>query len=708
MWPIYKREVRSFFQSVIGWLFLAAILGLFGLYFYVYNLAYGSPYLSDTLSATTVIMLIAVPVLTMRVLAEERKGKTDQLVLTAPVSIWNIVLGKYLALATVFSIAVAVMGITPLFLRIFGTVPLKECYVAVFGYWLFGMTCIAIGTFISSVTESQVIAAVLTFAILFLGYMMTGITQVVSSTGNILTKILNCFNLTEGMNSFLQGCFDIKALVYYISLIMLFLFFTVQSIQKRRWSMNTKKIKLGVFSTGMIAVALAAAVLLNMAASQLPEKIASIDVTSQKLYSITKDTEKILDKLEEDITIYVLVKKGNQDNNLEKTLKRYEDYSKHITVEYKDPSVSPSFYKEYTDTALTSNSLIVVGKERSKVIDYNNIYEYSTDYSTYQQSVSGYDGEGQITSAISYVTSEDTSVMYAITGHNEYSLSGTFTDALEKQNVELKTLSLLENDTIPEDAACIFLLAPEKDYSEDDVNKVLAYLEKGGKAVIASNYAEEDLSNFEKVLKAYDVTLENGIVVEKNTQNYYQNPYYLLPEIGSDTATENTLSGYIFSPFSQGLSYPKSENEEENSNGITYTPLLTTSGDSFSKQDIATTDNFDKGENDVSGPFAVALHVSKATEKEESTELYIFGGANIFTDGASEQVYGNNLTLFTGITSQYAKGEAKSVIPVKTYEVSKLALNQTVIIAGMLIMMIAIPVILLISGIVIWIKRRKR
>ena len=326
------------------------------------------------------------------------------------------------------------------------------------------------------------------------------------------------------------------------------------------------------------------------------------------------------------------------------------------------------------------------------------------------RSVSGYDGEGQITSAISYITSENTSVMYAVTGHNEYSLSGTFTDALEKQNVELKALSLVENEAIPEDAACIFLLAPEKDYSEDDVNKIFAYLKNGGKAVVASNYAEEDLSNFNKILEKYDVTIEDGIVVENNTQNYYQSPYYLLPEIGSDPATANTLDGYIFAPFSQGLSYPKQEEDEESSNGITYTPLLTTSEDSFSKQDVGTADDFSKGENDVDGPFAVGLHVSKEAEKEgaESTELYVFGGANIFTDGASEQVYGNNLTFFTGITSQYTDGEAESVIPVKAYEVSTLVLNQTVIIAGMLIMMIAVPVILLGTGIVIWVRRRKR
>lgn len=709
MWAIYKKEVKSFFQSVIGWLFLAATLALFGLYFYVYNLLYASPYLSDTLSATTVIMLITVPVLTMRVLAEEQKTKTDQLILTAPVSVGKIVIGKYLAVGTIFSMAVAVMAVSPLFLQFFGDVPLKECYAAILGYWLYGMTCIAVGTFISSITESQVIAAVLSFVVLLVGYMMTAITSVISSTGNVLTKILNCFNLTEGMDKFLEGCIDIPALVYYLSLICLFLFFTTQAIQKRRWSISTRSLKLGVFSTGMLAVALAAAIAVNLVASQLPDNISSMDVTSQKLYSITEDTRKVLDKLKEDVTVYVLAKEDSQDSNLQKTLERYANASKHIQVVYKDPAVSPNFYMEYSDTALNNNSLIVEGSKRYKVIDYSDIYQYDMDYTTYQQTLTGYDAEGQLTSAISYVTSDDTGHMYAITGHDEVSLSGTFSDGLKKQNVSLETINLLEYDAIPEDAECIFLLAPGTDYSKDDAQKVVDYLEKGGKAVIASNYTNESLTNFNSILEKYQISIVDGMLVENDTSGYYQNPYYILPQIGYDTATTEASGGHIFAPFAQGITYPKQTEEEAEESGITYTSFLTTSEDSFSKLDAERTDDYSKGENDIEGPFTIGLHMVKASETEgENTELYVFGGANIFTDSASEMVYGNNLKLFCGITEQYTEGEAESVIPAKSYEVQKLVITQAFIIWGGLITAILVPILLLAAGIIIWARRRKR
>lgn len=167
MIAIFKREWKAYFQNIIGWLFIAAIIALYGLYFLVYNLRSGYPYISYPLSSIAFILLLAVPVLTMRSLAEERHSRTDQLVLTAPISVGKLVLGKFLAMAAIFSVAMAVICISPLILSAYGTVPMGESYVAILGFWLYGLACIAVGMFLSSITESQVIAAVLTFAALF-------------------------------------------------------------------------------------------------------------------------------------------------------------------------------------------------------------------------------------------------------------------------------------------------------------------------------------------------------------------------------------------------------------------------------------------------------------------------------------------------------------------------------------------------------------
>ena len=133
----------------------------------------------------------------MRIFSEERKNKTDQLILTAPVTVGQIVMGKFFALTTIFTIPTIIICIYPLILSRFGSVPMGEAYLAILGFYLYGITCIAIGIFVSSLTESQVIAAVLGFAILFVGYMMSSLCSLISTTGNIITMILGCYDRSE-------------------------------------------------------------------------------------------------------------------------------------------------------------------------------------------------------------------------------------------------------------------------------------------------------------------------------------------------------------------------------------------------------------------------------------------------------------------------------------------------------------------------------
>ena len=372
MFAILKREVKAYFQTVTGWLFIAAVLVLYGLYFYVYNLRAGYPYISYSLSAIAFIMLITVPVLTMRSFAEERHSRTDQLILTAPVSVGKVVLGKYLAMAFVFTIDMVIIAITPLLLMSYGTIPLGESYAAVLGFWLYGCACIAIGMLMSVVTESQVIAAVLGFAALFLGYMMSSITSMISQSGNLLTKILNAYDLYTPLDKFMNGCLDLTGVIYFLSVIGICLFLSCQLIQKRRYSVSTKKIAPGAFSIGMIVVAFAIAVVVNLVANELPSTVTAIDATSTKLYSITDTTKDYLKTLDQDVNIYVLAAEKNADSTLSETLQRYEDLSGHVKVSYVNPSTNPTFFQKYTTDAPASNSLIIASDAGSSCLLYTS------------------------------------------------------------------------------------------------------------------------------------------------------------------------------------------------------------------------------------------------------------------------------------------------------------------------------------------------
>lgn len=709
MAAIFKREFKSYFQSVIGWLFIAVTLCLYGLYFVVYNLSYGYAYVSYSLSAITFIFLITVPVLTMRVFAEERNKKTDQLILTSPVSLGKIVFAKFLAMVSVFSAAVAVIALSPLFLKAFGSVPIKESYAAVLGFWLYGITCIAIGTFVSSLTESQVISAVMTFGLLFLGYMMGGITNLISTSGNILTKILGCYDLTAHLDKFCSGVLDLTGVVYYLSVTILFLFLTAQSIQKRRWSMSRKKIGLGVFSTGMVAAGIAVTVVLNLVIAALPSTLTQIDVTNEKLYTITKDTKDYLADLKEDVTVYVLSAKStleSGDTTLSAMLEKYEDASSHVSVVYKDPKVYPQFFTNYTDTAPSANSIIVESAKRSKVIDYSEIYETSIDYSTYSQQTTGYDGEGQLTSAIAYVVNEDMPVVYEITGHGETELSGAFAEACEKANMDVSSLTLLKSEGIPEDAEAIIINGPTSDFSEDDAKKVADYLAAGGKAFVTAAYTDKELPNFEAVLSAYEIQLEKGMVVEADKNSYYQNPFYLLPDIGSSKWTSSVSDSYIFAPYCRGITHPAAEDDAD----ITYTDLLTSSATSFSKTDVANMASYEKEDMDVDGPFVIGLEAEKKIDDDRTAKLFVFGSTMMFSDDADQMVSGSNAKLFSSCVSSFAGDDDSSsiVIPVKEYDTAKVTVSSMTVVLSAVGFVVLLPLILLGTGIGIWAVRRKK
>ena len=229
MTAIYKRELSSYFNSMIGYVFIAVLVFFTGIYFMAYNLYNGLPQFSYTLYSLMTILMFAIPLLTMKSMAEERRSRTDQLLLTAPVSLTGVVLGKFLAMATVFLMPVALMAFCPLIIALNGEARLLSDYAALLAFFLMGCVFLAIGMFLSALTESQIIAAVSTFAVLLWD-------DLVSFLPDALGGLLSAFSFTQVFYNFVQySVFDLKGLALYLSLTFLFLFLTVQTLQKRRW-----------------------------------------------------------------------------------------------------------------------------------------------------------------------------------------------------------------------------------------------------------------------------------------------------------------------------------------------------------------------------------------------------------------------------------------------------------------------------------------
>lgn len=287
MTAVYKRDLKSYFGSMIGCLYIAFIISLAGIYFSFYNMNGGYPYFGDVLNSIAYILFLALPILTMRSFSEEIRTKTDQILYTSRVSIGKIVIGKYLSMVTVFAIPMLLLCFCPVIISQFGNHDFKTDYSCILAVFLIGCAYIAVGMFISSLTESPIIAAVITFAVLLVLQLMSGITSFIPASelgsligciiavivaaliyfslaknglaagvlcavgviacfiiyfvkgsvyANLLPTILNKIPLTESLNNFSLKTFDVTAIIYYISVGGLFVFLTTQSIQKKRYS----------------------------------------------------------------------------------------------------------------------------------------------------------------------------------------------------------------------------------------------------------------------------------------------------------------------------------------------------------------------------------------------------------------------------------------------------------------------------------------
>ena len=287
MLAIIKKEFLTYFKSMTGYIFMACLLFFVGLFFVLNNLLGMSPQYNGVLSNITFVFMLIVPILTMRLLAEEARQKTDQLLLTSPISLSRIVLGKFLGAVSVLFLTLVITLIYPVILSTMGSVNWPEVIGGYVGFFLFGCSLIAVGLFVSSITDNQVIAAVVTFTVLLLiwfidtiaqglptdrtsgiiftciliaavafifymaaknwivsgGIMAAGLIGVFvgyrmkpAAFDGLIAKVLNWFSLLSRYDDFSMGVLNLSPIIYYISFSGIFLFLTVRMLEKKRWS----------------------------------------------------------------------------------------------------------------------------------------------------------------------------------------------------------------------------------------------------------------------------------------------------------------------------------------------------------------------------------------------------------------------------------------------------------------------------------------
>ena len=468
-----------------------------------------------------------------------------------------------------------------------------------------------------------------------------------------------------------------------------------------KWS--SKNIRKGSYSLGISVVVLAIVVVFNLVVGKLPAQYRNVDLSQTKLSAIGDTTKELVSALDQDVTIYQIVESGKENETIQKLLERYAGLSSHVKVETMDPVLHPNFVSEYTEDDLEDNSLIVVGEKRNKVIPYADMFESTVNYQTYQYETTGFDGEGQVTSAISYVTTDSLPIMYTITGHEEGDMTEDMKSAIEKENIEMKDLNLLTEESVPDDADCVMLFSPQNDLSEEEADKLITYMENGGKAVIITSYLNKEMPNLQKVLNNYGIGTMEGVVLEADGQHYISgNPTYLVPNIGSSDALGDLskANSYVLMPVAQAV-----EKLEDKRDTVTIESLLTTSDSAYVKTNVNGT--LEKEDGDAEGPFDVGVAATESVDNGETKLIYLTS-ANLFSQQVDAMVSGNNVKLLANSVSWMCDQEQSVSIPSKSTQISYLTVTAASARMWGMVTIGLLPVLCLVLGGGIWFKRRKR
>ena len=467
---------------------------------------------------------------------------------------------------------------------------------------------------------------------------------------------------------------------------------------------NKNKFKKGLLSSVAVVLVILAVIAVNILVTW---KDYSVDMTSEKIYSLSDQTKSIIKSLDQDVTFYVINAESDSNSSYKKIWNEYKKNSSKIKIEYKDPELYPNFTAAYVDSSesVSADSVIVVCDDKFRYLSSNDYvnYSYGMDYSYTADSL---ELESLLTEAINYVISDETPIVYTLGGHAEKEFATGVTSSFERDNYEVKTLNLLSQGSVPEDCSILVINGPEKDISDDEKTEISSYLANGGKLYIFLDAGVDNLKNLYAFMEEYDVGVSQGVVVETDSTMYTQYPIWLLPNIESSEATSAQYNSnvYVMTPSAKGLTDLSVEKEtaEEEENSLTVTPLLTTSDGAYSKVDTNSS-TIEKEKEDIDGPFDIAVAVSD----ENGGKMIVVGCTNMLEESIDAAVSGANTDFVMNGINYLTQQESKISIRAKDLTAESAVVPAFTQKMTLIFSVFVLPLFLLIVGIVEVVRRKR-
>ena len=462
-----------------------------------------------------------------------------------------------------------------------------------------------------------------------------------------------------------------------------------------------KKVRYGGYATLVSLIAVVALVLVNLVVDQLDVEF---DLTESGIYSLAEQSKQVADGIEEPVTIYGVYALGDENPEIDDILNLYADRSKNITVKTLDAERSPTQAARFDDEGgLRTGDLVVATEDKHRVISV-----FSLRLTQNNRQI-GLNVEQQVTSAMLYVISDQDPKIYSIIGHREQNVTALgLRPILEIENFALEDLNLLQVEAVPEDATIVMIAAPTTDFTEDEVAKLRAYLEGGGKAIFAlSKVPDVDMANLNSLLRSYGVQFRQEWVIERNSRRHLPNqPNLLAPEVVSHPITSpiSLDRRLVVLPGPAWI-----EELEVRRRSLEIQPLLESSAEAFARAELIVTESGEllPQEGDPRGPFNLAVAVTDPapTVEGDDTRIVVLSTA-FFLRGDFQQSFPGNVDLIVNsINWVFEREETISVRPKFTLMLP-LRLNNlsTWMFTGAVV--VVVPLLVLGAGMIVWLRRR--
>ncbi len=653
MKAVWKREMQGYFFTAAGYVFLGVFLTVSSVLFYLEILNQRSGDLPTFIGEMSYLWMLLSPVLTMRLLAEEKQKKTDRLLLSSPVSLTRITAGKYLAAVTMLAMAALLTLLYALVVALYGRVYPAELVVNYLGFLLQGCAFAALDLFMSGCAATPATAAVLAFGANFLLWILDLLENAVQVRW--ISEVLRFCSLYARNESFLMGQLSFAGILFDVSFTVLFLALTVYRLNRDRTGQGTLRSLFRKKNAGRKERRYAAVTLVLLAGSLIALNIGA--ETLEKRYGwrgdysfnsisthsgVTKDT---LEHLEHPVHMTALFRKGDEDAPLIELLNRYAAASDLVTWEQADPGLNPALLQRFTtdSAAPGENSLIVFCEETGKwrILGPGDYVSLGMDTETGEYSYTGWTYERSITNAIAWVTREKTPKIVIVQGHGE--LAGDalthFDGLLTANRFEVIYADLGRADYTPDPEDALVFFSPQTDINEEELAKLQAFADAGGSFLFTCDYSDPvaRMPRLAALMRSYGFQPLDGIILadRKDPDSYYNgNRMYLIPEMCSTDLTMDLIGSgavRILLQGARGFAEP-----EETDRNLVESPLLRSAETAYRKVLTGDSTSLEKAEGDEDGPFTLALQARRITGGGYVSRACAVGCSAMLTDG---QVY---------------------------------------------------------------------